>query len=244
MADDDSYQKPKNRTALFAITAGIFLIGASLAVVVGLPIIRGRRATNSKHNAALSLTHSKSTSELPETTSSQRITQTKIVVYEPFTINGIAPGIKVTSQQSGSCWEGSIASNRPDAWRCTVANGIYDPCFSDPYGNGEVACPEATSPDQVMVIKLTQPLPYSMENPPSDAQTNPTPWAYQLTNGTRCGVSTGANTAIAGLTVWGFCANDDQLVGNINTSGEIWSVLMESPNSTSLTSIKIAKVWE
>ena len=32
--------------------------------------------------------------------------QTKVIVYEPFTTNGVAPSITVTSQAAGSCWGG------------------------------------------------------------------------------------------------------------------------------------------
>lgn len=170
--------------------------------------------------------------------------QTKVIVYEPFTTNGIALGITVTSRVAGSCWEGSIASNRPDAWRCTVQNIIYDPCFSDPYGFNEVACPTAAFPNQVVIINLTRPLPYSTQNSSTNTQGVLTPWAYQITNGSHCGVSTGTTIAIAGLAVWGSCANGDQLIGTVNRNTHLWTVLMKSPDASSLTRVGIEKVWE
>src|SRR5438045_3515319 len=86
------------------------------------------------------------------------VTNTKVVVYSPFTINGtLAKGVKVIRTVSGSCWEGSIVSERSDAWRCMSGNEIFDPCYS---GNTKwVACLRSALGDRVVRFVLTKPLP-------------------------------------------------------------------------------------
>jgi hypothetical protein len=143
----------------------------------------------------------------------------------------------------GRCWERSIASNRPDTWRCTIQNEIYDPCFSNPYGLNEVACPSAVSPSRAVIINLTHSLPYSTQNSSVNTQGALTPWTYQIANGSYCRISTGANTIIAGLAVWGSCANGEQFVGTVNRNTHPWTVLTERPDTSSLIRIGIERIW-
>jgi hypothetical protein len=57
--------------------------------------------------------------------------QTKIIVYSPFTIDGqLSNGVRVIRSLRGDCWEGSVVSQRSDAWRCLSGNQILDPCNS------------------------------------------------------------------------------------------------------------------
>jgi len=95
----------------------------------------------------------------------------------------------VTKTGLGSCWEGSIAANRADAFRCTVGNSISDPCFVR--SSGSVACPEIPAGDQGLVIKLTKPLPANDVSGPAN------PWAMVVAPGTRCRIETG--TVIPGF---------------------------------------------
>ena len=59
----------------------------------------------------------------------------------------------------GSCWTGSVAALRADAWRCMVGNAIYDPCFG-PQDAAAVICVRSPLDESENVqINLTEALP-------------------------------------------------------------------------------------
>lgn len=101
---------------------------------------------------------------------------TQVIEYHPT-------HMAVVKTVSGSCWEGSIAANRSDAFRCMTGNTISDPCFVRDATS--VACPDIPTADSGLVIKLTTPLP---QNHVSGAET---PWAMSLASNIRCRVGTG-----------------------------------------------------
>jgi hypothetical protein len=101
---------------------------------------------------------------------------TQVIVYHPTHMT-------VTKTVQGSCWEGSIAANRSDAFRCMAGNAISDPCFVRDAKS--VACPDIPTSDTGIVIKLTQALP---ANPTSGPET---PWAMSLESNVRCRAGTG-----------------------------------------------------
>ncbi len=87
---------------------------------------------------------------------------TAVAVYRPFTGAGaLKESIEIDETLSGSCFASSLASRRSDAWRCTVADDVYDLCFSDPAGNAAfVVCPEFGGPPRrADRIDLTAGLP-------------------------------------------------------------------------------------
>jgi hypothetical protein len=89
------------------------------------------------------------------------------VIYTPFTINDtLASRIKVDHTASGYCWEGSLAAERSDAWRCFIGNEIVDPCYSGP--QRWVACPSGKG---VIRINLTTPLPLRLADKPLNTNT-------------------------------------------------------------------------
>jgi hypothetical protein len=113
---------------------------------------------------------------------------TQVIVYHPA-------HMAVTKTVQGSCWEGSIAANRSDAFRCMAGNAISDPCFVR--DSKSVACPDIPTSDTGIVIELTKPLP---ANPVSGAET---PWAMSLESNIRCRAGTG--TVIPGFPY--YCSN-------------------------------------
>jgi len=121
-------------------------------------------------------------------------TATKVVNYTPARMNVVATA-------RGSCWEGSIAVNRADAYRCFIGNEIHDPCFTR--GSGSVACPDIPDNDRGPLILLTKPLP---QNTTTGATTA---WAMRLQSGARCRAGTG--TVIPGYPFYcssvGVCAS-------------------------------------
>ncbi|MDR3566892.1 MAG: hypothetical protein P4L43_02575 [Syntrophobacteraceae bacterium] len=128
---------------------------------------------------------------------------------------------------SGYCWTGSIAVDRPDAWRCMAGNGIFDPCFTGK-DKGFVVCdPDPAKSDPGMRMKLTRPLPVP------DAQTAPAAkagaWLVELADGSTCRKRTGAGWEIQGLIVNYYCEGGKKgveidLVGDLDTSGPLWTV--------------------
>jgi hypothetical protein len=111
-----------------------------------------------------------------------------VITYKPWASAGtLASGISAASTLTGSCFTNSSASSQSGAYRCSVDNLLYDPCFADAAsGAGEVACPKVANPDSVIVIKLTSALPA-----PLAASSPVVPWLLVLANGQRCSPITG-----------------------------------------------------
>src|SRR4051794_21171589 len=61
--------------------------------------------------------------------------RTRTVRYSPFDSSGHAKrSLRLKHFNGGDCWSGSVMG-RKDAWRCSLGNGIYDPCFKSPTTN-------------------------------------------------------------------------------------------------------------
>jgi hypothetical protein len=102
--------------------------------------------------------------------------KTTVVTFDPLTM-------KVAQQARGSCWTGSIASRRHDAYRCSVVNSIHDPCFKVDSKN--VACPTNLAANSGLRIALTKPLPVPNSGNARNA------FMMQLAGGITCNVGTG-----------------------------------------------------
>jgi hypothetical protein len=87
--------------------------------------------------------------------------RTSVLTFQAFSGGELRSSIVVDETLSGSCSGSSKASPRRDAWRCSVADDTYDPCFSDPSGTADfVVCPEfGLTPRRVDRINLGSPLP-------------------------------------------------------------------------------------
>jgi hypothetical protein len=121
---------------------------------------------------------------------------TQVITYAPWAGAGtLASGISAAATQNGSCFTTSSATTAPGAYRCTVGNSLYDPCFADASsGAGEVACPNPANPDSVVVIKLTASLPA----PATSAGSTIFPWLLVLANGQNCQTITGTGSSLGG----------------------------------------------
>ncbi|SRR5579871_4775229 len=116
--------------------------------------------------------------------------KTEVTVFRPAVPGG--------ESRTGSCWTDSIAVARRGAWRCTVGNEIYDPCFSSPDLRGAVICNANPARGTAgFVLKLTRPLP----QPSGQSPTHPRPWLVKLADGTDCEIQTGTIAFVAGLAV-------------------------------------------
>jgi hypothetical protein len=110
---------------------------------------------------------------------------TKIVHFQAFDLSGRTAGIHIDRSASGSCFSGSIAMPRPDAWRCMIGNQILDPCLQAPEGAAPLVCIAGT---KAIRLRLTKPLPLSQRN---KVPKRFFAWRLVLQSGDVCDVFTG-----------------------------------------------------
>ena len=167
---------------------------------------------------------------------SARVNSTQVIDFVPPT---------TTSQtESGSCFVPSIASNRPDAFRCSAGNSILDPCFTVPGNSSAVVCtPNPTDPSTFVTLNLTQPLPPAQATP-----TTRHAWFLQLADETVCNFFTGATGAVNGERINYGCSDGWVVVGD-PTTGTVWTVhevllppMQLSPVEQSIN-IDVKAVW-
>lgn len=165
------------------------------------------------------------------------------------------PSVLPTAQKSGSCWTNSISQPfRIDAFRCTVGNTIYDPCFKTS-DSGLIFCqmnPTSTAPTASFVIKLTKPLPALTL--PATMQDN-WAWFLKLSDGTICSPFTGTRPLINGKAGYYGCRPPDKnhqinLIEDL-TKGQVWTAqeqISEKQGTnwveTSTSQVNIDTVWQ
>jgi len=175
-----------------------------------------------------------------EQTPSATITATQVITY--------VPGSPTGEPREGSCWTNSLAVWREDAWRCTVGNDIFDPCFAE---DGSVICgANPTTTTVSFALTLTEPLP-APEVPPDTANHA---WLVELADGTVCEFATGATGGVGDERINYFCPSSDPtqsvvILGDLQP-GTVWmaswAVLTGSmPDLTVLESAEmpIRTVW-
>jgi hypothetical protein len=169
------------------------------------------------------------------------IAPTRIVVYSPFAPDGsLAQGVRIAGSAAGSCWEGSIESERPDAWRCTVGNFIHDPCYSGAVG--WVACPSAIFGKRVLRINLSKPLPDNMNRTLNTNKVDPL--SIVLSGGVHCSFTGGATGTVAGMRLNYTCSNGAWLVGDPDRQGAAWRILsLASLKASHASPVPIVTAW-
>jgi hypothetical protein len=165
-------------------------------------------------------------------------------IFAPFNDGTVATGSTVGKTARGYCWEGSIADDRADAWRCFLGNYILDPCFS----NGAsfrrfVLC--APSPwSRLVKLRLTKRLPLALGNHVRGRPTEHPPWAIKLAGGLRCVAVTGATSAIAGLGLDYSCSNGGLLAGRPHRKARSWTIFYaRGYQAHALSTRHVAQAW-
>lgn len=174
--------------------------------------------------------------------SSQPRTQIKLLT--PFGSNGLSIGMAVTEKVTGSCFTGSLASpSRPDAWRCSSGNGLFDPCYQRILGDEkQLACPVGGPwPANVVLLTLDKPLPTEPRKELS--RDSVLPWALELANGQRCTLMTGAMPPVAGMRINYGCPGGFQVVGDIDRTAPVWRVFFQGEKSISLEQVDVNVAW-
>jgi hypothetical protein len=169
--------------------------------------------------------------------------RTADAIYEVF---GPTGGVSLqTKTESGSCFSGSDATQRSDAWRCSFGNELLDPCFSSPLAAGIVACPAAPWLHTGVTIRLTKPLP-SAEADHGPASLARLPWAVELYDGSRCLLATGATTVLDGRRLNYFCGRQSKtgLWGDPSRTTQPWRIYRAAFTAKRLTQgVAISRAW-
>jgi hypothetical protein len=168
-------------------------------------------------------------------------THTQTHIYEAFTAAG-RPVVHVSRTVRGSCFTGSSATVRADAWRCLTGNLLLDPCFSSAKAKGIVLCPTHAWSSSVLKLKLTSRLPRGDSGKPSSTGL---PWAVETTSGAKCTIDTGASNVVDHRRANYFCTGrDNWLWGAPSRKSQPWTIL-SAPIRTSKLSrrVGISQAW-
>jgi len=176
--------------------------------------------------------------------SEAKVVRTQATVFEPFTAAGV-PVSRPLKTVTGSCWTGSLASARADAWRCMSGNEIIDPCFGSTQARAIVLCSANGPWDRgLLEIKLTKKLPtrYANKGKPSTAAR---PWALQTSAGWKCELATGATDVIAGMRLNYFCEGTKRgLWGSPARGSQPWHIYAALPSARTLSKqVNIRYAW-
>jgi hypothetical protein len=136
---------------------------------------------------------------------------TKVIIFHPANAKG--------TPVSGSCSMGaSLALDRVDAWRCSVGNSIYDPCFSAAPHATTVTCGATPQQPVGFPVKLASALPTHPGARDNQA------WVVKLGDGVECVFVTGATFGISGQRANYACSDRDWLLGD-PVQGRVWTTV-------------------
>ena len=163
------------------------------------------------------------------------------------------PQIPKGAPVAGNCWTSSIATSRPDAYRCMNGNAISDPCFATEKPDIVVCDPDPANGKPGFALRQKGALPAS----PTVAGA-PAPWLVQLRDGTTCSPLTGTRPLVHELVVAYSCTPakgqpDDVYAGlaeHIDSSSATWYArriaYRSGKNGAELvasTRVPLAAVW-
>jgi hypothetical protein len=175
-------------------------------------------------------------------------TQTAVHIYAPYSAEGKLI-IPVSKTSAGSCFTGSIISQRSDAWRCMEGNELQDPCFAAALDSHSVVCPEnGPWSGQVILITLAKGLPSSganilRDNNPSKPPLTDPAWAIELVGGQHCVFLAGTSSIVAELRDDYSCTGGLSLFGNESRTTEPWTIFGRHGSTGQLTPETIKSIW-
>ena len=145
--------------------------------------------------------------EMGELPPAEEVTATEVITFVPTEIP--------IETQSGSCFSSAIGLGRSDAYRCTVGNQIYDPCFVVDDTPTVVCGANPATGETGFVLDLTEPLPAPETG--NLAQ----PWLIKLADGQVCGLMTGTVVGVGDRIAPYGCPDRSYLFEDIQ-KGEVW----------------------
>lgn len=150
--------------------------------------------------------------------------------------------------KGGSCWIESLSAPRKGAWRCSVGNVIYDPCFIVAGSENLVCDSDPITGEKGFLLKLTEPLPST--NLTNDNLGLGWGWLLELEDGISCRFMTGATSVINGKRMNYMCSDDLWVLGDLET-GTVWKAekaSLERVNNEwqiySIEWVPIRRVWQ
>jgi hypothetical protein len=168
-------------------------------------------------------------------------TKTSVIVFSPWSANGLRDGFTVTQKASGSCWTHSLVSDRADAWRCFEGNDILDPCFARAPQTHVVACAQSPFSHRLVLLSLKKPLTDDQNATTRWLQPKGEPWGLRLTSGDTCVFATGATDVVAGERMNYACRKTGWIIGAPGRSTVQWWTArsVDYPNKR-ITLVRIA----
>jgi hypothetical protein len=171
---------------------------------------------------------------------SPKAAPTRVVVLEPWSGTAPAAGVTVSGTSAGHCFAPSIATTRPDAYRCLTGNLLHDPCFAPQHSPGadQVLCLEGAPVSRFLRLRLSQPLPAAGTGTPLSA-----PIGLALADGQLCLRNTGTEGEAGGPPLTYACPRGD-LFGFPDTGSPRWTIgYAPSPGSRPTTSVVITTAY-
>ena len=221
-----SSRRPWRIAAAGGLLAVVIAVGIAVAVSSG-----GGKTLTTGTDASVP----KTTSTPATRVSTPAATVTKI--FDPTNASGNL-SVSATATVKGNCWTTSIVAERPDAYRCMVGNDIYDPCFG--VSQTQALCPSG-GPWTNHGLLLNSAPPSGQLN--KDEGTSGPPWALQLSDGINCLEYSGATEVIAGQPLRYGCSGGVGLYGNVERSGQTWTIFEGTAHSATLSQQPIAVAW-
>ncbi len=132
---------------------------------------------------------------------------TEVITYNPTAVPA--------ERRAGSCFANAIGLGRADAWRCTVENQIFDPCFEVGQEPAIVCGAGPATGDIGFALALAEPLP--VPEPGNLLQ----PWLVELAGGQACGLMTGTVPGVGNRVAPYGCPDGSNLFDNFQ-QGEVW----------------------
>ena len=168
-------------------------------------------------------------------------TQTRTVIFMPWTASGFGHHFGIASKTKGTCWAHSRTTSRPDAWRCSARDDVYDPCFEGLARTDEVACAETPFSTSIVLIRLGKPLPASTKSFARWLERKGVPWGLRLAGGDKCVYVTGASYLIAGKRLNYACERSGWVAGVPDRAVGLWTVqTVSAPGEKHLVTLPIA----
>lgn len=174
---------------------------------------------------------------LSHTASADEFTDTRR--YQPFASAPLQETLMVKQRVEGQCHQGSLVTERADAWRCSAYGQSLDPCFVRRYKDRtHLLCP--TSPWQQDAIEVVINHSLFPNRTPLD-MSRALPWTVELTNGTYCRKLKPEEQNHDGEVKKYACNNGEYLVGDFYRCKNLWEIF--SSNHGDYETVWVKRAW-
>jgi hypothetical protein len=166
---------------------------------------------------------------------------TEVKQYRAWDSNG-DPRVDSWNDYRGDCSTESFKSSRDDAWRCFVGGQILDPCFANPFSDGEVLCVQSPWAHEGALVRT------KLDEANHGARPGGRPWTVVLASGKRCGFLSGGTAVGPGGHRLNYgCGRSPHagfLFGIPNRTRPTWTIrFARSVDSPTYRRVKIRTAW-